>query len=185
MTPKPLSSFLTMTWPPRIPPRHPDHETVGMMVALIKDLKQRRLLDTTLEDWGGGFRRTPMGQINRLDEAAGGDHRSSAFSIWLAGGGIQGGRTVGESDEFGLEILKDPIHVNALQATTLHCLGFDRELLTCDHAGRKFRLTDVEGHVVAKLAFGRPQQVHQGQIQRSESLSCRRHCSIRRLALSY
>ena len=121
------------------------------VAALIKDLKQRGLLDTTLVVWGGEFGRTPMGQINRLDEAAGRDHHPNAFSIWLAGGGIQGGQTVGETDEFGLEIVKDPIHVNDLQATILHCLGFDHERLTYEHAGRKFRLTDVEGHVVGKL----------------------------------
>ena len=92
-----------------------------------------------------------MGQINRLDEAAGRDHHHNAFSIWLAGGGIQGGQSVGETDELGLEIVKDPIHVNDLQATILHCLGFDSERRTYDHAGRKFRLADVEGHVVRKL----------------------------------
>ncbi len=119
--------------------------------ALVKDLKQRGLLDSTLVVWGGEFGRTPMGQINRLDEAAGRDHHPNAFSIWLAGGGVQGGQVVGRTDELGLEIVEDPVHVNDLQATILHCLGFDHERLTYEHMGRKFRLTDVQGRVVDKL----------------------------------
>jgi hypothetical protein len=119
--------------------------------ALLKDLKQRGLLDSTLVIWGGEFGRTPIGQINRLDEAAGRDHHPNAFSLWLAGGGIQGGQAVGRTDELGLEIVEDSIHVHDLQATILHCLGFDHERLTYEHAGRRFRLTDVEGNVVKKL----------------------------------
>ena len=119
--------------------------------ALLRDLKQRGLLDSTLVVWGGEFGRTPMGQVNRLDEAAGRDHHPNAFSIWLAGGGVQGGQAVGKTDEFGLEIIEDAIHVNDLQATVLHCLGFDHERLTYEHVGRQFRLTDVEGRVVGKL----------------------------------
>ena len=121
------------------------------VAALIKDLKQRGLLDTTLVVWGGEFGRTPMGQINRPDKATGRDHQPNAFSMWMAGGGIRGGQSVGETDEFGLEIARDPIHVNDLQATILHCLGLDHERLTCEHVGRRFRLSDVQGRVVRKL----------------------------------
>ncbi len=118
--------------------------------ALLKDLKQRGLLDSTLVVWGGEFGRTPMGQWERLDEAAGRDHHPNSFSIWLAGGGIKGGQVIGATDEFGLEIVQDPVHVNDLHATLLHCLGFDHLRLTYRHLGREFRLTDVAGKVLTQ-----------------------------------
>jgi hypothetical protein len=119
--------------------------------ALLKDLKQRGLLESTLVVWGGEFGRGPMGQINRLDEAPGRDHHPNAFTVWLAGGGAAAGKTVGATDEFGLEVVADKVHVHDLQATILHLLGFDHKKLTYLHQGRNFRLTDVEGEVVGNL----------------------------------
>jgi Protein of unknown function (DUF1501) len=119
--------------------------------ALIKDLKQRGLLDSTLVVWGGEFGRTPMGQLERLDEAAGRDHHPNCFSMWLAGGGIKGGQVVGKSDDLGLQVVEDKIHMHDLQATILHCLGLEHTRLTYRHMGRDFRLTDVGGQVVKKL----------------------------------
>jgi hypothetical protein len=121
--------------------------------ALIKDLKQRGLLDSTLVVWGGEFGRTPMAELRRPDEAdnAGRDHHPDGFSLWLAGGGIRGGQVVGKTDELGLKIVEDKITVHDLQATILHCLGFDHTKLTYRHMGRDFRLTDVHGEVARKL----------------------------------
>jgi uncharacterized protein (DUF1501 family) len=119
--------------------------------ALLKDLKQRGLLDSTLVIWGGEFGRTPMSQRNRPDSAPGRDHHPNCFSSWMAGGGIKGGQVVGATDEFGLQGVEDKIHVHDLQATILHCLGFEHTKLTFTHSGRPFRLTDVGGTVVKKL----------------------------------
>ena len=119
--------------------------------ALIKDLKQRGLLDSTLVIWGGEFGRTPLGQLERLDEDAGRDHHPNCFSMWLAGGGIKGGQVVGRSDDLGLQVVEDKIHIHDLQATILHCLGLEHTRLTYRHMGRDFRLTDVGGQVVKKL----------------------------------
>ena len=119
--------------------------------ALLQDLKQRGLLDSTLVIWGGEFGRTPMGQIERQDGQAGRDHHPNCFSIWLAGGGIQGGQVVGKTDELGLNVVEDKIHIHDLQATILHSLGLEHTHLTYRHMGRDFRLTDVGGHVVKKL----------------------------------
>lgn len=121
--------------------------------ALIKDLKQRGLLDSTLVVWGGEFGRTPMVEIRKTSdpENAGRDHHPLAYSMFLAGGGIKGGQVVGKTDELGFNIVEDKIHVHDLQATLLHCLGFDHEKLTYPFMGRDFRLTDVHGHVVKKL----------------------------------
>lgn len=119
--------------------------------ALIKDLKQRGLLDTTLVVWAGEFGRTPMGQLERTDEDPGRDHHPNCFSVWLAGGGIKGGQVVGKTDELSLNIVEDKVHVHDLQATILHCLGLDHTRLTYRHAGRDFRLTDVAGDVVRKM----------------------------------
>ena len=116
--------------------------------ALLKDLRQRGLLDSTLVVWAGEFGRTPMGQLERVDEAAGRDHHAKCFSIWLAGGGVQGGQVIGKTDELGLGIDEGPVHVHDLQATILHALGLDHERLTFRHMGRDFRLTDVGGAVV-------------------------------------
>ncbi len=115
--------------------------------ALVKDLRQRGLLDDTIVIWGGEFGRTPMNQGG----SDGRDHHPNAFTMWLAGGGIRGGLTLGESDEFGFNVVKDRVHVHDLHATLLHLLGFDHERLTFRFQGRDFRLTDVHGKVVEKM----------------------------------
>jgi len=120
--------------------------------ALIKDLKQRGLLDDTLVIWGGEFGRTPMVESNaEAGRKLGRDHHPQAFTIWLAGGGIKPGITIGETDEFGFHVVKDKVHVHDLHATLLHLLGFDHTKLTYRFQGRDFRLTDVEGEVVGKI----------------------------------
>jgi len=121
--------------------------------ALIKDLRQRGLLDSTLVVWGGEFGRTPIVEIrNTADpENAGRDHHPLAYSMWLAGGGIRGGQVIGKTDELGFRVVEDPVHVHDLQATILHCLGFDHTRLTYRHMGRDFRITDVHGEVVKKM----------------------------------
>ncbi|MFY0598692.1 MAG: DUF1501 domain-containing protein [Cyclobacteriaceae bacterium] len=123
------------------------------MTALIKDLKQRGLLDDTLVVWGGEFGRTPMRE-NRggsIMPFQGRDHHTEAFSIWMAGGGIKGGLSYGETDEIGYYGIKDRVHVHDLQATILNQLGLNHEKLTYKFQGRDFRLTDVHGHVVKDL----------------------------------
>jgi uncharacterized protein (DUF1501 family) len=121
--------------------------------ALLKDLKQRGLLDSTLVIWGGEFGRTPMVEIrNTSDPENGGrDHHPLAYSMWLAGGGIKGGQVVGKTDDLGFNITEDKVHVHDLQATILNRLGFDHTRLTYRHMGRDFRLTDVAGSVVQKI----------------------------------
>ena len=116
--------------------------------ALVKDLKQRGLLDETLVIWGGEFGRTPMGEPRDL---IGRDHHVDGYSIWLAGGGIKGGQTIGATDELGFYAVEDRVHVHDLQATILHLLGLEHTKLTFRFQGRDFRLTDVAGNVVAKL----------------------------------
>lgn len=121
--------------------------------ALIKDLKQRGLLDSTLVVWGGEFGRTPMSEIRKPEEAsnAGRDHHPVAYSMWMAGGGMKAGAVVGKTDDLCFHITEDPIHVHDLQATILHCLGMEHTRLTYNYMGRDFRLTDLEGKVVQKL----------------------------------
>ena len=116
--------------------------------ALIKDLKQRGLLEETLVIWGGEFGRTPMVQGGGQD---GRDHHPNAFTMWLAGGGIKSGITLGATDEFGFNVVEDPVHVHDLHATILHLLGFEHTCLTYRFQGRDFRLTDVHGKIVNKL----------------------------------
>ena len=117
--------------------------------ALVADLKRRGMLDETLVVWGGEFGRTPMVEASAvLGRSQGRDHHPNAFTMWLAGGGIRGGMTYGETDELGFHVAKDEVHVHDLQATILHCLGLDHERLTYRSQGRDFRLTDVHGHVV-------------------------------------
>jgi len=123
------------------------HETDQPCAALIKDLKQRGMLDDTLVIWGGEFGRTPMVQGG----SDGRDHHPNAFTMWLAGGGIKPGITLGESDELGFQAIKDKVHVHDLHATLLHLLGFDHTRLTYRFQGRDFRLTDVAGRVVDEL----------------------------------
>jgi uncharacterized protein (DUF1501 family) len=120
--------------------------------ALIKDLKQRGLLDDTLVIWGGEFGRTPMVEANAdFGRKLGRDHHPQAFTMWLAGGGIKPGVTLGETDELGFHVVKDKVHVHDLHATILHLLGFDHTKLTYRFQGRDFRLTDVEGELVDKI----------------------------------
>ena len=115
--------------------------------ALIKDLKQRGLLDETLIVWGGEFGRTPMVQGGN----DGRDHHPNAFTMWLSGGGIKGGTQLGKTDELGFNAVEDKVHVHDLHATILHLLGFDHTKLTHRSQGRDFRLTDVHGHLVKKI----------------------------------
>jgi len=116
--------------------------------ALVKDLKQRGLLDDTLVIWGGEFGRTVFGQGDRASGKFGRDHHPYCFTIWLAGGGIKPGLTYGASDDFCYNVAENPVHVHDFQATLLHLLGIDHEQLTFKFQGRRFRLTDVEGKVV-------------------------------------
>ncbi len=123
------------------------------MTALLKDLKMRGLLEDTLVVWGGEFGRTPM-QENRggvQTSYAGRDHQTSAFSMWVAGGGIKPGMSFGETDAFGLDGIRDRVHVHDLQATILNQLGFNHEKLTHHFQGRDFRLTDVAGKVIRDI----------------------------------
>ncbi|HEY3443897.1 MAG TPA: DUF1501 domain-containing protein [Paludibaculum sp.] len=121
--------------------------------ALIKDLKQRGLLDSTLIVWGGEFGRTPMVEIRNTSDPdnAGRDHHPLAYSMFLAGGGIKPGIVVGKTDDIGFNIVEDKVHVHDLQATIMHCLGLDHLKLTYRHMGRDFRLTDTAGEVVKKM----------------------------------
>ena len=112
--------------------------------ALVKDLRQRGLLDDTLVVWGGEFGRTPMVQGGN----DGRDHHNRCFTMWLAGAGLKKGHIHGETDELGFNVVRDPVHVHDLNATLLHLLGFDHEKLTYRFQGRDYRLTDVHGHIV-------------------------------------
>jgi uncharacterized protein (DUF1501 family) len=118
--------------------------------ALIKDLKQRGMLDDTLVVWGGEFGRTPMAQVNKGD-SAGRDHHMKGFSMFLAGGGIKPGITHGATDELGYNAIEDVVHVHDLHATMLSLLGIEHTKLTYKFQGRDFRLTDVSGNVVKKI----------------------------------
>lgn len=120
--------------------------------ALVKDLQNHGLLDETLVIWGGEFGRTPMVETNpALGRKAGRDHHPQAFTVWMAGGGVKRGMSMGQTDDFGFHIVDSPVHVHDLQATWLHLLGLDHERLTYHHAGRDFRLTDVHGHVIDQI----------------------------------
>ena len=123
-------------------------DTDRASAALVRDLKQRGLLDDTLVLWGGEFGRTPMVQ-GGVDD--GRDHHPNAFTMWMAGSGIRAGITIGKSDELGFNIVEDRVHVHDLHATILHLLGFDHTRLTYRFQGRDFRLTDVAGEVVQKI----------------------------------
>ena len=116
--------------------------------ALVQDLKQRGLLDETLVIWGGEFGRTNFCQGNFSEDNYGRDHHPRCFSIWMAGGGVKPWISYGETDEFGYNIVKDPVHVHDFHATVLHLLGMDHEKLIYKHLGRRFRLTDVAGKVI-------------------------------------
>ena len=122
------------------------------IAALIKDLRERGLLEDTLIVWNAEFGRTPMAQGTSGDGStqskAGRDHHKEAYSVWMAGGGTKPGHVFGETDELGYGIAKDPVHIHDFNATILHLLGIDHERLTFRYQGRQFRLTDVHGKVV-------------------------------------
>ncbi|TWW12369.1 hypothetical protein E3A20_01770, partial [Planctomyces bekefii] len=119
------------------------------IAALLQDLRQRGLLDETLILWGGEFGRTPTSE-----NGSGRDHNHYGFTTWLAGGGVRGGMTYGETDDFGFRAVQDRVHVHDLHATMLHLLGLDHERLTYRYAGRDFRLTDVAGRVLTEVVGG-------------------------------
>ncbi|MCA9074497.1 MAG: DUF1501 domain-containing protein [Planctomycetaceae bacterium] len=123
--------------------------------ALLKDLKQRGLLDETLVLWGGEFGRTPVVELPKPGSNAGKvngrDHNHHGFSVWLAGGGVKGGQAYGATDDFGFKAVENRVHVHDLHATMLALMGFDHEQLTYRYAGRDFRLTDIHGNVVQDL----------------------------------
>jgi arylsulfatase A-like enzyme len=131
------------------------HECDQPIGALLKDLKQRGMLDDTLVIWGGEFGRTPVVELPTPGANAGKmngrDHNHYGFTMWLAGGGTKRGHIHGSTDEFGFRAQQDPVHVHDLHATILRLMGFDHEKFTYRHAGRDFRLTDVYGTVVKDL----------------------------------
>jgi uncharacterized protein (DUF1501 family) len=123
--------------------------------ALLKDLKQRGMLEDTLVIWGGEFGRTPTVELptpgSNQGKINGRDHNNHGFTVWMAGGGVKGGYVHGATDEFGFAAAENPVHVHDLHATILRLLGFDHEKLTYRYAGRDFRLTDVHGKVVEDI----------------------------------
>lgn len=123
-------------------------DTDQASAALVTDLKQRGLLDETLVIWGGEFGRTNYCQGALSGDNYGRDHHPRSFTIWMTGGGVKSGIVYGETDEFGYNIIKDPVHVHDFQATVLHLMGLDHEKLVFKHLGRRYRLTDVSGQVV-------------------------------------
>jgi hypothetical protein len=119
--------------------------------ALVKDLKQRGLLDDTLVIWGGEFGRTNYSQGRLTRDDYGRDHHSRCFTMWMAGAGTRAGHSIGETDEFGYNIIEDPVHVHDFQATLLYLMGIDHEQLTFEAEGRRYRLTDVGGKIIKKI----------------------------------
>jgi len=126
-------------------------ETDQASAALIEDLKQRGMLEDTLVIWGGEFGRTNYCQGKLTPKSFGRDHHPRCFTIWMAGGGVRPGTTYGVTDEFGYNVVENPVHIHDLQATLMHLLGIDHERLTFKYQGRNFRLTDVHGHVLRSL----------------------------------
>ncbi len=124
------------------------HETDQPSAALVQDLKERGLLDSTLVIWAGEFGRTPMRQESPY---LGRDHHTKAYTIWMAGGGIKPGTVYGKTDDFGYNIVENPVSVHDVNATALRLLGIDHTKLTYKFAGRNFRLTDVEGEVIKPI----------------------------------
>jgi len=123
--------------------------------ALLKDLKQRGMLEDTLVLWGGEFGRTPTVELpspgDNQGKVNGRDHNHYGFTVWMAGGGVKGGYVHGATDEFGFQAVEKKVHVHDLHATLLHLMGFDHEKFTYRYAGRDFRLTDVHGRVVTEI----------------------------------
>ena len=135
--------------PRQLPPQCRDTDQAS--AALIKDLKQRGMLDDTLVVWGGEFGRTVYCQGTLSPENYGRDHHPRCFTVWMAGGGIKPGVSYGETDDYSYNITQNPVHVHDMNATLLHCLGVDHTKLTYRYQGRDFRLTDVHGSVVKEL----------------------------------
>ncbi len=131
--------------------RQQSKETDQPSAALVLDLKQRGMLEDTLVVWGGEFGRTNYCQGRLTAEDYGRDHHPRCFTLWMAGGNIKAGMSYGETDDFGYNIVRDPVHVHDLQATLLHALGIDHEKLTFKYQGRRYRLTDVHGTVINSL----------------------------------
>jgi len=128
--------------------KHQCYDTDQPSAALITELKERGLLEDTLVVWGGEFGRTVYSQGTLTADNYGRDHHPRCYSIWMAGGGIQGGVTYGETDDFSYNVVADGVHIHDLNATILQLLGFDHERLTYRHQGRDYRLTDVHGEVI-------------------------------------
>lgn len=126
-------------------------QTDQATAALIKDLKQRGMLEDTLVVWGGEFGRTVYSQGQLTKENYGRDHHPKAFTMWMAGAGVKPGMTYGQTDDFSYNVTENPVHVHDFHATLLHLFGIDHERLTFKHQGRRFRLTDVHGHVVKDI----------------------------------
>jgi hypothetical protein len=131
--------------------RNQARDTDQPTAALLTDLKERGMLDDTLIIWGGEFGRTVYSQGKLAPDNYGRDHHPRCFTVWLAGGGIKRGITIGETDDFSYNVTRDPVSVYDLNATLLHCLGIDHTRLTYRYQGRDFRLTDVHGEVVKKV----------------------------------
>jgi arylsulfatase A-like enzyme len=126
-------------------------DTDQASAALVMDLKQRGMLDDTLVIWGGEFGRTIYCQGKLTDKVYGRDHHPNCFTYWMAGGGIRGGMSYGETDDYSVNVVENPVHVHDLQATILNQMGIDHERLTYRYQGRYFRLTDVHGKVINSI----------------------------------
>ncbi len=131
--------------------RNQCQKTDQATAALIKDLKQRGLLEDTLVVWGGEFGRTVYSQGTLTKDNYGRDHHPRCFTMWMAGAGVKPGFSYGETDELGYNVVKDPVHIHDFHATLMHLFGIDHEQLIFKHQGRRYRLTDVHGHVVKDL----------------------------------
>jgi len=121
------------------------------IAALLKDLRQRGLLESTLVVWSAEFGRTPFAQGSKDEKKAGRDHHKDAFTVWVAGGGTKGGMSFGQTDDLGYTIAENPVHVHDLNATLLHLMGINHERLTFRFQGRQYRLTDVGGNVIKPI----------------------------------
>ena len=130
--------------------RQDSKDTDQANAGLIQDLKDHGLLDDTLVIWAGEFGRTVYSQGKLTAEDYGRDHHPRAFTVWMAGGGVKAGTTIGATDDFSYNITEDPVHVHDLNATILRCMGIDHMRLTYKFQGRNFRLTDTAGTVVKK-----------------------------------
>ncbi len=142
-------------------------QTDQASAALVQDLKQRGMLKDTLVVWGGEFGRTVYSQGTLTEDNYGRDHHPRCFCIWMAGGGVRGGLTYGETDDYSYNVIRNPMDVHDLHATILRCLGVDHTKLTLKFQGRHFRLTDVHGNVVKELLDSRLALTRATEIKRS------------------